>query len=187
MEDEDNALFWKLRIEELPMARIGTIDSLAGSIVRQMARAGCPTSLGADFEMLDSIGQEDLMQEALRQTALDLDQGPDWAAWEEEKGRVDILKTLETFLTKSVDPAILRPDPERKASSLGLAIIACYQSAHGHYLTLCREHGLFDFSQVSAELGRLLDTHTKERLALQRAFRTSSLMNFRIPTTNSGA
>ena len=169
LEDEDNALFWKLRIEELPMARIGTIDSLAGSIVRQMARAGCPTSLGADFEMLDSIGQEDLMQEALRQTALDLDQGPDWAAWEEEKGRGEILKTLENLLTKSVDPAILRPDPEGNAASLGLAIIACYQSAHGHYLTLCREHGLFDFSQVSEELGRLLETHTKERLALQKS------------------
>ena len=162
-QDPDHADFWRRRIEELPMAKIGTIDSVAGSMVRQLARSGCPTPLGADFEMLDSMEQDNLVQEALRRTALDLDKGTQWEIWEEAKGIGSIHGTLEYLIYRGLYPENLKADED----PLSKAILACYTCMHRHYMALCQNRGAFDFGHVSSELLRLLDNHPTELAALK--------------------
>ena len=161
--DADYADFWRRRIEELPMAKIGTIDSVAGSMVRQLARSGCPTPLGADFEMLDTMEQDNLIQEAIRRTALDLDQGPEWDLWEETKGIGSIHGTLEKLIYRGLYPEKLKPNDD----PLSKAILVCYPVMHSHYMELCKKRGAFDFAHVSTELLRLLENHPTECAALK--------------------
>ena len=163
VQDADHADFWRRRIEELPMAKIGTIDSVAGSMVRQLARAGCPTPLGADFEMLDSMEQDNLIQESLRRTALDLDKGTHWEIWEEAKGIGSIHGTLQYLIYRGLYPENLKANED----DLSKAILACYTSMHAHYMTLCQNRGAFDFAHVSTELLRLLENHPTELTALK--------------------
>ncbi len=166
-QDADHADFWRRRIEELPMAKIGTIDSVAGSMVRQLARSGCPTPLGADFEMLDSMEQDNLIQEALRRTALDLNQTPNWKIWEEAKGINSIQEVLRNLIYRGLYPQNLKADTNAQGAPLSEAILACFKVMHAHYMALCQNRGAFDFAHVSTELLRLLENHPTELTVLR--------------------
>ncbi len=162
----DQCQFWKDRIDEIPLARIGTIDGIAGSLVRQFAKAGFQTHLGADFGIFDDLPRETLIDEAIRLTFLEKQKGndllPAWTLWETAWGLSAVEDQIGAYLRKGGDPAGLKPDRNPQNSSMSLAIIECLKRAHGHYLALCQNRGEFDFSHVAAELLRMFESQDED-------------------------
>ncbi len=162
----DQCQFWKDRLDELPLARIGTIDGIAGSLVRQFAKAGFPSSMGADFGILDDLPRETLIEEAIRLTLLEKQKGKEiqtaWTLWETQWGLDAMEEQMADYLRKGRDPAVLKPDSNRPNRPLSMAIIECLKMAHGHYMALCQIRGEFDFSHVATELLRMFESQDED-------------------------
>lgn len=175
--DPENQSFWNERLHELPSAFIGTIDSLAGAMVRQLNRAGCPSPLGSDFTMLDDLDRDSLIEEAIRLTRVHFAnlesqkqgiQANAWILWETEDGRSHVIDGIHDVLARGTDCALLRPDPN--GGPLSVAMIEVIQFAEAQYLELCRTEGQFDFAQVSRELLRLLQANPEPRNRISSHF-----------------
>ncbi len=164
-QDPDNQIFWNERLHELPSAFIGTIDSLAGAMVRQLNRAGCASQLGSDFTMLDELDRDAMIEEAIRTTRIHFARQPQarngWRIWEAEDGRAGVVDGIFQVLLSGQDGTGLVPDPH--GGELSVAMLDVIWRAGVEYRELCKEKGAFDFSQVSRELLRLLQTNEGPR------------------------
>lgn len=162
-EDRENQAFWVDRLEELPTAFLGTMDSLAAAMVRQLNRAGCVSPLGSDFVLMDDLDRETLIEQATRLTRLECAHVPGnpWLVWETEVGRREVTDSLCDFLSRGIDWETLKPDPAD--GPFTQAMIEVIRVAGKIHFDLCQKEGTFDFGQVSRELLRLLQNHENPR------------------------
>ena len=109
---DDDARFWRDRLDELPRCPIGTIDSLCHRLLKDAIEAGLIGDLDPAFGILDGIDRSELLDQALRRTEIELKDETAaahdaWSEWLKTQSRYDLNRALRSLLAQAVAPSKL--------------------------------------------------------------------------------
>lgn len=113
--------FWAERIEEIPRAAIGTIDSFCGRILREFGwLEGAADRIESDFEPLEEYDEQILKREAIDRIINRYSDSPTFGAGPEEQARAEacqwwastqgydaLTRHLTRLLNHAVDPQLI--------------------------------------------------------------------------------